>query len=371
MELRQWYFGDEKSLINLYDNFDRSCCEYAYPEPGMCDESRANFMIRHYVDMGYDGDGYARAIVVDGKVVGHIEYRKRFDIYNADCDVEIILLPEVCGRGVGSEAVRRMMENAFCMHNYECMYATMLDTNISARRMVEKAGMKYCGIDDSGECIFQGKPCTRVVYGIRRQRKEIKNAGVELKQWEACDIDALAKIFETVDGRFDDIPNPILRSRRARSIEEIESWDEKKRQIQMLYCMREYVDLWNVLERQDDDIYRAIVNNGEIVGLISVSMQNGNRSIDGLLGYMIMQEFCGRGIATKAVKLMLDEAFSQRNLHRISAWVYKPNEASSRVLEKNGFCLEGIQKDAILCEGNPTDHLLYGLLRSDFFNFNN
>jgi len=51
--------------------------------------------------------------------------------------------------------------------------------------------------------------------------------------------------------------------------------------------------------------------------------------------------------------------------HRISAWVYSPNVASKRVLEKNGFCLEGVQKEAVLCEGVPTDHILYGLLKSE------
>jgi RimJ/RimL family protein N-acetyltransferase len=36
------------------------------------------------------------------------------------------------------------------------------------------------------------------------------------------------------------------------------------------------------------------------------------------------------------------------------------------VLQKNGFRLEGVQKDAVMCEGVPVDHLVYGLLRKDF-----
>ena len=135
----------------------------------------------------------------------------------------------------------------------------------------------------------------------------------------------------------------------------------------MLFAMRGNVDEWNIRERHGGDIYRAIVNDGEIVGLVSVRMQYGKQSLDGLLGYMMMPEHCGKGIATKAVRLMLEEAFSLRKLHRISAWVYRPNVASTRVLEKNGFCIEGVQKEAVLCEGLPTDHILYGLLKSDMF----
>ena len=34
IELRQWYFGDEESLIRLYDSYDRSSCDWDLPEPG-------------------------------------------------------------------------------------------------------------------------------------------------------------------------------------------------------------------------------------------------------------------------------------------------------------------------------------------------
>ena len=365
IELRHWYFGDEQALINLYDNYDRSFCEFNYPEPGQCDESDANWRIRMYVDMGYEGYGYARAIVLDEKVVGHIQYTKSEDVYDANCDVEIILLPEACGKGVGSEAVKQMMEHAFNVSNFESMFATMLDTNVAARRMAEKAGMEYYGIDNSCKWTFHGEPCTKVIYSIRRSRKETTNSGVEIKPWKCRDIDALARLYETVDDRYDDIVNPILACERARSMEDIEAMEPEMRQKRMLFAMRGNVDEWNIRERHGSDIYRAIVNDGEIVGIVSVRMQYGKQSLDGLLGYMMMPEYCGKGIATKAVRLMLEEAFSLRKLHRISAWVYRPNAASIKVLEKNGFCLEGVQKEAVLCEGAPTDHLLYGLLKSD------
>ena len=362
MELKKWGFGDEQALINLYDSYDRSCCDLHYPEPGKCTESEANWHIRRNVDMSYDGWGYARAIVLDRKVVGHIQYTKRADVYDANCDVEILLLPEACGKGVGSEAVKQMMNHAFYMCNYECMFATMLDTNIAARRMAEKAGMQYCGIDDSCEWTFHDEPCTKVIYGIRRPRKETTNSGVELKPWECRDIDALAHLYETVDNRYDDIVHPLLIRQHVKSLDEIK---ENRRELTLI-SMHEQVDLWNIWERRGDDIYRAIVNDGEIVGLICVRMQYGKQSLDGLLGYLMMPEHCGKGIATKAVRLMLEEAFRLRELYRISAWVYQPNIASARVLEKNGFRLEGVQRCGIRCEGKPTDHLLFGILQPEF-----
>lgn len=392
IELRQWYFGDEDILINLYNNYDRSYCDLNYPEPGQCDHDEANWHIRCSVDMGCNWNGWARAIVVnqaegiplDGlpdskisslieteekdkmvkRVVGYIKYTKRTDLYDANCDVSVILLPEACGHGVGSEALKQMIKHAFYVHNYEGVYATMLDSNKAARRMCEKAGMTYCGVDDSQKWTFHGEPCTKVVYAIQRPKKEIAQKGVAIKPWERRDIDALAHLFETYDGRYDDVSDPLADIRRYHQYDE--NWEPSPEWLheRMLFAMHDYVDQWNVDEEQGGDICRAIVNDGEIVGLVSLRMQNGKRSIDGLLGYMMMSEHCGKGIATKAVSLMLDEVFRLRKLHRVTARVYGPNKASIRVLEKNGFQLEGVLREAVLCEGKPTDYLVYGLLSS-------
>ena len=369
IELRQWYFGDEQSLINLYDHYDRSFCDYNNPEPGTCTESTANYHIRNYVDMLYDDLGYSRAVVLEGKVVGHVQITKRPDLYDANCDLDIYLLPEACGKGVGTWVLKEMVDYAFNgRFNFECLFVTVFEPNKAGARMCEKAGLRYCGEDDSCEYTLHGKPCRKVVYGIRQPKREIQRTGVEIKPWECRDIDYLLHLHESVDKRYDDIPNPLIATWRARSEEEIAAMDKEHRRQLMLVCMREFVDQWNIRERDGGDIFRAIVNDGQIVGLISLSMLGGKRSLDGRLGYMMMREHCGKGIATKAVGLMLDEVFRLRDLHRVTARVYAPNKASQRVLEKNGFQLEGVMREAVLCEGVPTDYLVYGLLKSEIEN---
>lgn len=366
IELRQWHYGDRQALINLYNHYDRSFSESSNPEPGTCTESMAIRHICKFIDMLYDSLGYSRAVVLDGKVVGHVQIVKHYDIYEANCDLEIYLLPEACGKGVGTWVLKQMVNYAFNRHfNFEWLYVTIFEPNKAAIRMCEKAGLVFLGEDDSSEWTLHDKPCKKFIYGIRQPKKEIQKTGVEIKPWESRDIDYLRHLHESFDNRYDDIPNPLIASRRARSEEEIAAMDEKLRNDLMLVCMREYVDMWNIRERNDGDIFRAIVNDGEIVGLIILTLLHGKRSLDGLLGYMMMNEHCGKGIATKAVGLMLEEIFRLRNLHRVTAWVYAPNKASIRVLEKNGFRLEGVQREAVLCEGVPTDHLVYGLLRND------
>lgn len=74
---------------------------------------------------------------------------------------------------------------------------------------------------------------------------------------------------------------------------------------------------------------RVIVVDGVVVGAVNIAPHDGADSI----GYWIGREHWGRGIATRAVALMLRE-FTRRPLIATTAG---HNAASVRVLEKNGF----------------------------------
>lgn len=74
---------------------------------------------------------------------------------------------------------------------------------------------------------------------------------------------------------------------------------------------------------------RVILADGVLVGAINIAPHGGQDSI----GYWISKEHWGRGIATRAVALMLSE-FTRRPL---SATTAGHNHPSIRVLQKNGF----------------------------------
>ena len=58
------------------------------------------------------------------------------------------------------------------------------------------------------------------------------------------------------------------------------------------------------------------------------------------IGYWIGRPYWGRGYATAAVELLVEEA-RRRGLERLYAEVFVENPASMRVLEKAGFAREG------------------------------
>ena len=78
---------------------------------------------------------------------------------------------------------------------------------------------------------------------------------------------------------------------------------------------------------------RAIVADGRLAGIINCFRRDDRTAI----GYWLGREFWGRGIATRAVALLLEEVSARP----IIAWVARSNVASLRVLQKCGFRIEG------------------------------
>ncbi|MHB8510142.1 MAG: GNAT family N-acetyltransferase [Candidatus Dormibacteria bacterium] len=84
------------------------------------------------------------------------------------------------------------------------------------------------------------------------------------------------------------------------------------------------------------------------------------------LGYSILPWAQGRGIATRAAELALDEAFLVAELERVEATCDVANEASRRVLEKLGFAREGTLRALASMPDGRHDHHLYSILRPEW-----
>ena len=112
-----------------------------------------------------------------------------------------------------------------------------------------------------------------------------------------------------------------------------------------------------------DGVFRAIVVEDKVAGSISVEQKSDVYCKDCEIGYFLLTDFWSKGIMTQAVGQICDAAFSELDIIRVTGLVYAPNGASKRVLEKNGFVLEGLQKNAVCKDGRVYDLCLYGKLK--------
>lgn len=103
----------------------------------------------------------------------------------------------------------------------------------------------------------------------------------------------------------------------------------------------------------------AITENGSLAGGISLTRREGAQKHSAGIAYWLGEPFWGRGVATQAVSQLLSLAFEDTTLVRIDTTVLAWNAASARVLEKNGFLQEGINRNGILKDGRLVDRLVY------------
>ncbi|GIP25677.1 N-acetyltransferase [Paenibacillus sp. J23TS9] len=116
---------------------------------------------------------------------------------------------------------------------------------------------------------------------------------------------------------------------------------------------------WGIFTVQEPD---------RLLGIIEAF--NFNQKVNTLsVGYYLAEQQWGKGVATEALKLLLPYLFNEVNINRIQAEVMLRNEASKKVLQKNGFQQEGLLRQAALWSGKGiVDLEIYSILQQDQVN---
>lgn len=99
---------------------------------------------------------------------------------------------------------------------------------------------------------------------------------------------------------------------------------------------------------------------GEAIGWVSLRV--GDRDAEsGEIGYSLLAPYRGRGMATEAVKALVDEAFGEGRLRRLRAYCLPENHASRALLRRVGFREEGVLKRGASLRGRAVDVVSYSL----------
>jgi [ribosomal protein S5]-alanine N-acetyltransferase len=102
-----------------------------------------------------------------------------------------------------------------------------------------------------------------------------------------------------------------------------------------------------------------------IVG--SVSLKNISHSMGyAEIGYGIAEAHHRKGIATTAVRLLVDKVFAETPLRKLLAFVHDKNRPSCRVLERLGFRQEGFLREHYIINRNAENEILYCVLKHEW-----
>lgn len=103
---------------------------------------------------------------------------------------------------------------------------------------------------------------------------------------------------------------------------------------------------------------------GEFLGLgMFVQLERDGRQ--GEIGYVVGPAARGRGVATRAVRLLTDWGFGELDLERIELWIDVANPASEAVAERVGYRRDGVLRSYWFKEDLRRDFGIWSRLRGD------
>ncbi|KLV23034.1 MULTISPECIES: GNAT family N-acetyltransferase [Niallia] len=104
--------------------------------------------------------------------------------------------------------------------------------------------------------------------------------------------------------------------------------------------------------------------NGKFIGTIDfVSWQLKHKIAE--IGYVISQDYWGKGIAPEAANEVIKFGFNNMDLVRIQARCDVENIGSARVMEKVGMTFEGVIRKGIFVKGKHQDIKMYSILKEE------
>ena len=110
----------------------------------------------------------------------------------------------------------------------------------------------------------------------------------------------------------------------------------------------------------------ALANSTEVIGGIGIHLLPDVYRQSAEIGYWLGEPFWRKGIATAAVKGVVDFSFENFGLLRLHAGVFEWNPASARVLEKAGFRFEARMRKAVVKDGKNIDQMMYTILLEEW-----
>ncbi|MCB0639958.1 MAG: GNAT family N-acetyltransferase [Lewinella sp.] len=139
-------------------------------------------------------------------------------------------------------------------------------------------------------------------------------------------------------------------------------WDNLRDAMPHPYTEQDARDFIGLVTDQSPALIFAITENGAFRGVIGLRAKADVYRQTAEIGYWLGEPYWGRGIASMAIGLVSDYGLGPLGFVRLEAGVFSHNPASMRVLEKNGYALEGIHHKAVTKNGRLLDEHLFARL---------
>lgn len=129
----------------------------------------------------------------------------------------------------------------------------------------------------------------------------------------------------------------------------------------------DYIRISQFQYDRNETVQFALIYKGKIVGAVGfhrIDWMNRSTSI----GYWVGEKYQGVGLVTKSCARVLDYSFGKMGLHRIEIRCASENIKSQAIPKRLGFTKEGVIREAEWLYDHYVDHIVYGILESEWVN---
>ena len=108
----------------------------------------------------------------------------------------------------------------------------------------------------------------------------------------------------------------------------------------------------------------ALKSTDELIGDLYLKLDEVGKQAE--VGYTFAPQFQGQGLATEAVKGLINHAFTERGLHRIYGVTDPRNTASIKLLKRLGMRQEAHFKESLWFKGEWADDVVFAILAREW-----
>ena len=122
-----------------------------------------------------------------------------------------------------------------------------------------------------------------------------------------------------------------------------------------------------ITEPEEDLLMLAVLFEGQFVGFVQLALidrEERRAAVGIVIGEKNVRR---RGVASTALHILLDYAFTVQGLERIYAEVYGFNQGSQHLMHHVGFQHEGVLRQHEFHNGARQDMHVFGMLKPEFY----
>ncbi|OOC60604.1 GNAT family N-acetyltransferase [Paenibacillus ihbetae] len=165
---------------------------------------------------------------------------------------------------------------------------------------------------------------------------------------------------------------------RKMTMEDAEQYHAWRNDLEVMQSTSPFLDTYTMEETRDfmqhvilgsassKSYLLLLKESGKPIGIMSlIHIDLKNRNAECVLD--IGDKDCwGQGYGSEAMRLLLDYAFLEMNLHRLGLRVFSFNQRAIRLYEKVGFTREGSARQSLFRGGSWHDVIYMGILQNEY-----